>query len=119
MSDLPPIVEAPPIEPSSTGSSPPVAPKRSQLAAKAEAQQVTAPAVSSIGILLINLGTPDAAEPKAVRRYLKEFLTDPRAIENNSVLWKFVLNGIILPLRSRRKAHDYKRIGTTRKMNLR
>jgi ferrochelatase len=70
-----------------------------------------APAVTStIGVLLVNLGTPDAAEPKAVRRYLKEFLTDPRVIEKNSVFWKILLNGLILPLRSRRKAQDYKKI---------
>ena len=68
------------------------------------------PTTSGIGVLLVNLGTPDAAEPKAVRRYLKEFLTDPRVIEKNSLLWKFVLNGIILPLRSRRKARDYQKI---------
>ena len=61
-------------------------------------------------MLLVNLGTPDAAEPKAVRRYLKEFLTDRRVIEKNTLLWKFVLNGIILPLRSRRKARDYQKI---------
>ena len=65
---------------------------------------------STIGVLLVNLGTPDAAEPKAVRRYLKEFLTDPRVIEKNSVFWRILLNGLILPLRSRRKAHDYKKI---------
>jgi ferrochelatase len=45
-----------------------------------------------------------------VRRYLKEFLRDPRVIEKDSLLWKFALNGIILPLRSRRKARDYKKI---------
>jgi len=63
-----------------------------------------------IGILIVNLGTPDAAEPKAVRRYLKQFLTDPRVIEKNGLLWKLVLHGIILPLRSRRKARDYQKI---------
>ena len=63
-----------------------------------------------IGVLIVNLGTPDAAEPRAVRRYLKEFLTDPRVIERHSLSWKFVLNSIILPLRSRRKARDYRRI---------
>jgi protoporphyrin/coproporphyrin ferrochelatase len=65
---------------------------------------------SAIGVLLVNLGTPDAAEPAAVRRYLKQFLTDPRVIEKDSLFWKIALNGIILPLRSRRKAHDYRRI---------
>jgi len=69
-----------------------------------------APAVSPIGVLLVNLGTPDEPTPAAIRRYLKEFLTDRRVIENESFLWKFVLNCIILPLRSRRKAHDYQKI---------
>ncbi len=81
----------------------------------AEAQRSAAPTGSSIGVLLVNLGTPEAADAKAVRRYLKEFLTDPRVIEKNSLLWKFVLNGIILPLRSRRKAHDYRKIWNNEK----
>jgi ferrochelatase len=68
------------------------------------------PATSGIGVLLVNLGTPDAAEPKAVRRYLKEFLADRRVIEADGLLWKMVLNGIILPLRSRRRARDYQKI---------
>jgi protoporphyrin/coproporphyrin ferrochelatase len=68
------------------------------------------PAAAAVGVLLVNLGTPDAAEPKAVRRYLKEFLTDPRVIEKNSLFWKILLNGLILPIRSRRKAHDYQKI---------
>ena len=69
-----------------------------------------APVEHGIGVLLVNLGTPDAPDAPAIRRYLKEFLSDPRVIENNSLLWKFVLNGIILPLRSRRKVHDYQKI---------
>jgi protoporphyrin/coproporphyrin ferrochelatase len=73
----------------------------------AAAEQQTA---SGIGVLLVNLGTPEAATPAAVRKYLQEFLTDKRVIENDTLLWKLVLNGIILPLRSRRKAHDYERI---------
>ena len=48
--------------------------------------------------------------PKAVRRYLKQFLTDPRVIEKRGLFWKLILNGVILPIRSRRKARDYKRI---------
>lgn len=63
-----------------------------------------------VGVLLVNLGTPDAATAAAVRRYLKEFLTDPRVIEKNTFLWKILLNGLILPIRSRRKARDYKKI---------
>ncbi len=77
---------------------------------KAGAFAEAMPTTSGIGVLLVNLGTPDAAEPRAVRRYLKEFLTDPRVIEKNSLLWKIALHGIILPLRSRRKAGDYKKI---------
>ena len=68
------------------------------------------PTTSGIGVLLVNLGTPDAAEPKAVRRYLQEFLTDRRVIEKDKLLWKLVLNGLILPIRSRRKARDYQKI---------
>ncbi len=67
-------------------------------------------AAARIGVLLVNLGTPDAADAAAVRRYLKEFLTDPRVIENQGRLWKLVLNGIILPIRPRRKARDYAKI---------
>jgi ferrochelatase len=63
-----------------------------------------------IGVLLVNLGTPDAPDAKAVRRYLKQFLTDPRVIEKRGLFWKLILNGVILPIRSRRKARDYKRI---------
>ena len=70
----------------------------------------TAPAANQIGVLIVNLGTPDAPEPAAVRRYLKEFLGDPRVIERTDLLWRITLNGVILPLRSRRKARDYRRI---------
>jgi len=59
---------------------------------------------------LVNLGTPEAATPAAVRTYLKEFLSDKRVIERDSLWWKFILNGVILPLRSRRKARDYQKI---------
>ncbi|HVD84700.1 MAG TPA: ferrochelatase, partial [Bradyrhizobium sp.] len=63
-----------------------------------------------IGVLLVNLGTPDGADAPSVRRYLKEFLSDPRVIENQGVLWQLVLNGVILPIRPRRKARDYAKI---------
>ena len=62
------------------------------------------------GILLINLGTPDAPDPKSVRRYLKEFLSDPRVIEKRGPLWWLVLNGIILPRRSGRSSTAYRLI---------
>jgi protoporphyrin/coproporphyrin ferrochelatase len=67
-------------------------------------------AAGKIGVLLVNLGTPEAADAAAVRRYLKEFLTDPRVIEDQGPLWQLVLNGIILPIRPRRKARDYAQI---------
>jgi protoporphyrin/coproporphyrin ferrochelatase len=69
-----------------------------------------APVDRGVGILLVNLGTPDAAKPAAVRRYLKQFLSDPRVIEKDTLLWKLVLNGFILPIRSRVKARDYEKI---------
>ena len=69
-----------------------------------------APVEHGIGVLLVNLGTPEAANAKAVRAYLKEFLSDRRVIEKNSLLWKLALNGIILPIRSRLRARDYQKI---------
>jgi protoporphyrin/coproporphyrin ferrochelatase len=68
------------------------------------------PVSPPVGILLVNLGSPDAAEPAAVRRYLREFLSDPRVIEDQGLLWKFVLNAIILTTRPRRRARDYAKI---------
>jgi protoporphyrin/coproporphyrin ferrochelatase len=78
--------------------------------ASARGESAIAPATSGIGVLIVNLGTPDAPTPIAVRRYLKEFLTDRRVIEKNSLPWKMLLNGAILPLRSRRRARDYEKI---------
>jgi len=63
-----------------------------------------------IGVLVVNLGTPDATDAPTVRRYLKEFLSDARVIENQGLVWKFVLNAIILPRRPRRKGLDYEKI---------
>jgi ferrochelatase len=73
-------------------------------------EAAAAPASGAIGVLVVNLGTPDAADAPAVRRYLKEFLSDPRVIENQGVLWQLALNGVILPLRPRIKAKDYQKI---------
>jgi ferrochelatase len=103
------VVEASAVTKDAPASSVPAAPSV-QHAAVAGATTKAIPAPSAIGVLLVNLGTPDAAEPKAVRRYLKEFLTDPRVIEKNSLFWKFLLNGLILPIRSRRKVRDYRKI---------
>src|SRR6201992_2392606 len=68
-----------------------------------------------IGILLVNLGTPDTADTRGVRVYLKEFLSDPRVIETQGVLGKLALNGVILRTRPRRKARDYLKIWNTEK----
>ncbi len=68
-----------------------------------------------VGVLLVNLGTPDTADARGVRIYLKEFLSDPRVIENQGLLWKLALNGIILNTRPRRKARDYLKIWNTEK----
>jgi len=68
------------------------------------------PVASRIGILLVNLGTPDATDSRSVRRYLREFLSDRRVIEDQGLVWKFILNAIILTLRPRRKGRDYETI---------
>ena len=68
------------------------------------------PAAGKIGILLVNLGTPDATDYWSMRRYLKEFLSDRRVIETNRVLWWFILNFIILTRRPQAKGRDYDRI---------
>jgi len=65
-----------------------------------------------IGVLLINLGTPDAPEPAAVRRYLAEFLSDRRVIEIPAIAWQPILRGIILRTRPKKSAHAYKQVWT-------
>jgi len=64
------------------------------------------------GVLITNLGTPDAPEPKAVRRYLKQFLSDRRVVEIPRLVWWFILNLFILPFRSKKSAALYKSIWT-------
>ncbi len=64
-------------------------------------------ACGRIGVLIANLGTPDATDFRSMRRYLKEFLSDKRVIEENTLTWKLVFNCIILTLRPRRKGRDY------------
>jgi ferrochelatase len=63
-----------------------------------------------VGVLVAQLGSPDAPTPKAVRRYLKQFLMDPRVIEVYRPLWWLILNGIILNTRPKRSARLYSRI---------
>ncbi|KAG0164023.1 hypothetical protein DFQ30_010631 [Apophysomyces sp. BC1015] len=60
-----------------------------------------------VGVLLVNLGTPDAPTPRAVRRYLAEFLSDPRVVEIPAPLWQVILRTVILPLRGRASARKY------------
>ncbi len=63
-----------------------------------------------IGVLLINLGTPDAPDAKAVRRYLAEFLSDPRVVELPPWLWQPILHGAVLTTRPRKSAHAYQQV---------
>jgi len=65
-----------------------------------------------VGILLVNLGTPDAPTPAAVRRYLSEFLSDRRVVEIPPLLWKLILHGIILRTRPAKSAKKYASIWT-------
>ncbi|MDX3900390.1 MAG: ferrochelatase [Sphingobium sp.] len=63
-----------------------------------------------VGVLLINLGTPDAPDTRSVRRYLAEFLADRRVVEISPLLWQPILRGVILPTRPRKSAHAYRQI---------
>lgn len=60
-----------------------------------------------VAVLLINLGTPDAPTPRAVRRYLAQFLSDPRVVEIPALIWQPLLRGLILPWRARTSARKY------------
>ncbi|MDY7540502.1 ferrochelatase [Undibacterium sp. RTI2.1] len=68
--------------------------------------------IGKIAVVLINLGTPDAPTTSAVRRYLKEFLSDPRVVEVPRMIWWLILNLIILPFRSKQSAAKYASIWT-------
>lgn len=65
-----------------------------------------------VGVLLANLGTPDAPTPQAVRRYLAEFLSDRRVVEVPRLVWWPILHGIILNTRPGRSAHAYAQVWT-------
>jgi len=65
-----------------------------------------------VGVLLINLGTPQAPTPQAVRAYLKEFLSDPRVVELPRIVWWPILNLLVLPRRSKASAARYQQIWT-------
>ena len=63
-----------------------------------------------LGVLLINLGTPDAPDARSVKRYLAEFLSDPRVVEIPPILWQPILRGIILNTRPKKSAHAYAQV---------
>src|SRR5688500_16932367 len=67
---------------------------------------------AATGVLLVNLGTPDAPTPAAVRRFLAQFLSDPRVVEAPRLVWWLALHGFILRFRPRRSAHAYQQIWT-------
>lgn len=69
-------------------------------------------AQEKLGILLVNLGSPEAPTAPAVRKYLAQFLADPRVIEANRLIWWFALHGVILRIRPKRAAHSYQKIWT-------
>ena len=69
-------------------------------------------ATGGVGVLLVNLGTPDAPTPDAVRRYLAEFLSDRRVVEIPPIAWKPILHGIILRTRPAKSAHAYAQVWT-------
>jgi ferrochelatase len=77
--------------------------------APATASQDTSKA-SRIGVLLVNLGTPDAPTYFAVQRYLREFLSDRRVIDNSRLIWLPLLYGVVLPFRPLRTARNYRKI---------
>ena len=63
-----------------------------------------------IGVLLMNLGTPDAPDAKAVKRYLGQFLSDRRVVEIPALLWQPILRGVILNVRPKKSAHAYQQV---------
>jgi ferrochelatase len=65
-----------------------------------------------IGVLLINLGTPNSPEPGAVKIYLREFLSDPRVVEIPQLVWQPILRGVILTTRPKKSAHAYSQVWT-------
>ena len=69
-------------------------------------------ATGKIGALLVNLGTPDAPTPRAVKRYLGEFLSDRRVVEIPAIAWQPILRGIILNTRPKKSAHAYSQVWT-------
>lgn len=86
---------------------PPAAPHACPAALPADHLRVK---TGRVGVLLVNLGTPDAPTPGAVRRYLREFLSDRRVVEIPRLLWLPILHGIILRTRPAKSAHAYQQV---------
>ena len=70
-------------------------------------------AASRIGVLIVNLGTPDAPDARSVRRYLAEFLSDRRVVEISPIVWQPILRGIVLNTRPRKSARAYQQVWTS------
>ena len=68
--------------------------------------------MTDTAVILVNLGTPDAPDPKVVRRYLREFLSDPRVVEIPQVVWQPILRGVILRTRPKKSAEAYRQVWT-------
>jgi ferrochelatase len=87
-------------------------PRNAHYTGPAAAMPAATPSAVQTGVLLVNLGTPEAPTAAAVRPYLAEFLSDPRVIDYPRWLWWPILHGVILRVRPRRSAHAYARIWT-------
>lgn len=74
----------------------------------------SSPSALKTGVLITNLGTPDAPTAPALRRYLAEFLSDPRVVEIPKILWMLILHGIILRIRPAKSAAKYQTVWTER-----
>jgi len=86
-------------------------PPPGRFASAPESSQAASPAhAGKIGVLLVNLGTPDGTSYWPMRRYLKEFLSDPRVIETNRALWWLILNGVVLVKRPIASGAKYRSI---------
>ena len=68
--------------------------------------------MSDTAIILVNLGTPDSPEPKAVKRYLAEFLSDRRVVEIPPIAWQPILRGVVLRTRPKKSAEAYRQVWT-------
>jgi ferrochelatase len=88
-------------------------PRPARFSAKPAAPKAAAAGTGRVGVLLINLGTPDGTSYWPMRRYLKEFLSDRRVIETNRVLWWFILNCIVLVKRPFTSGAKYRTIWNT------